>query len=76
MGSVKISRLSDAEICERYRDGECRTMLALRAKVPDYRITEILTAHGVRLRGPNEALRLALKQRRALALKQQSRGRG
>lgn len=68
MGSVKVSRLSDAEICARYRDGECRTMLALRARVPDYRITEILQASGVRIRGPNEALRLALSQRRARVL--------
>lgn len=69
MGSFKVSRLSDAEIIARYRDaGESAGMLALRAKIPLYRVQEILTAAGIRLRGPSEALRLALDQSAKLRL--------
>jgi hypothetical protein len=55
------SRLTDTEIIDRYAAGESVGMICLRAKVPDYHITAILTASGVRLRGPAEALRLAMR---------------
>lgn len=60
-------RLSEAEIVQRYRDGESRGMIGLRARLPDTQIVTILTRHGVRLRGPSEALRLAMAQRKARA---------
>lgn len=66
MGSIKRAVLSDAEIVRLYRDvGECVGMVALRARVPVYRINDVLTAAGVRLRGPSERLRLAAAQRKA-----------
>jgi hypothetical protein len=66
VGSFKPLRLSTDDIVRRYRDdGECVGMLALRARVPVYRINEVLTAAGIRLRGPSERLRLAAAQRRA-----------
>jgi hypothetical protein len=68
VGTVKRPIIGIAEIVSRYREGgEGVGMLSLRAKVPTYRIQEILRDAGVRLRGPNEALRLALDQRAARA---------
>lgn len=64
MGSYKRPRIPVAEIVERYLAGESAGMLSLRARVPHYRIPEILREAGVRVRGPNEALRVALDQRR------------
>lgn len=63
MGRSKRSVLSDDEIIARYRDGESISLVALRAKVPDYHVTAVLVAAHVRLRGRCEALRLALKDR-------------
>lgn len=54
-------KLSAAEIISRYEAGESTGLLCLRAKVPDYHITAILSAAGVRLRGPSEAIRLAMR---------------
>lgn len=54
-------RLSDAEIVARFQAGESAGLLSLRAKVPTCRITAILTDAGVRLRGPSEAIRLAMR---------------
>lgn len=65
MGTFKVQRLTDAEIVARYVAGEGRGILGLRAKLPDYRVTEILTAAGVRLRGTNEAIRLSHNQRKS-----------
>lgn len=63
VGSIKRLQLSPAEIVARYLAGEGAGFLGLRAKVPAYRITEILLAAGVRIRGPHEALRLAMPER-------------
>lgn len=65
MGSLpKVPRLSDAEIVSRYQEaGESVGLLSLRARVPDYHITAILAAAGVRIRGRAEALRLARQQK-------------
>jgi hypothetical protein len=64
MGSLpKVPRIAPAEIIERYQAGESVGLLSLRAKVPDYHITAILAAAGVRIRGRAEALRLARQQR-------------
>jgi hypothetical protein len=59
----KVSRLSRAEIVERYQAGESVGLLSLRCRVPDYHITAVLSASGTRIRGPAEALRLARQQR-------------
>lgn len=66
MGTFKRLHLSPAEIVAQYLDGESAGMLSLRARVPVYRITEILTAAGVRIRGQNEAFRVALARRKAM----------
>jgi hypothetical protein len=64
MGSLpKVPRIAPAEIIARYQSGESVGLLSLRAKVPDYHITAILAAAGVRIRGRAEALRLARQQR-------------
>lgn len=65
MGSLrpKVSLLSDSEIIERYRAGESAGILSLRCRVPDYHVTAVLAAAGIRIRGPAEALRLARQQR-------------
>lgn len=54
-------RLSPAEIIARYEAGESTGLLSLRARVPDYHITAVLVSAGVRLRGPSEAIRLAMR---------------
>lgn len=68
VGSIKRSALSTSDLVSRYVAGESAGMLALRAKIPLYRVQEILTAAGIRLRGPSEALRLALDQSAKLRL--------
>lgn len=68
MPTLRRQRLSDAEIVRRYRDdGESRGMVGLRAKISDAQVMTILIRHGVRIRGTNEALRLAITQRKARA---------
>lgn len=63
MGSLpRTPKLSDTEIVSRYQAGESVGMLSLRCRVPDYHITAVLAAAGVRIRGPAEALRLARSQ--------------
>jgi hypothetical protein len=59
MGSIKVPRLSEAEIVARYVAGEGRTMLALRAKMPDAWVREVLVFHGVELRTHAEATKAA-----------------
>lgn len=59
MGSLKVPRLSEAEIVTRYVAGEGRTMLALRAKMPDAWVREVLAFHGVELRTQAEAAKAA-----------------
>ena len=66
MGTVKRLQLSPAEIVARYLEGESAGMLSLRARVPVYRITEILTAAGIRIRGTGEANRIANARRREM----------
>jgi hypothetical protein len=64
MGSLpKVPRIAPAEIIARYQAGESVGLLSLRAKIPDYHVTSILCASGVRIRGRAEALRLARQQR-------------
>jgi hypothetical protein len=59
----KASRLSSAEIVERYQAGESVGLLSLRCRVPDYHVTAVLAAAGIRLRGRSEAIRLAIQTR-------------
>jgi hypothetical protein len=47
-----------AEAARRYRDGEPRSALCTPCKVSDRRMTRVLTAEGVALRGRRETLRL------------------
>jgi hypothetical protein len=64
VGSLpRTPKLSHAEIIERYQGGESVGLLSLRCRVPDYHITAVLAAAGVRSRGVGEALRLARSQR-------------
>lgn len=67
MGSLrpKASLLSDAAIVSRYQAGESVGLLSLRCRVPDYHVVSVLAASGTRIRGPAEALRLAMKSRGA-----------
>ena len=64
MGSLpKKSKLSDAEIIQRYTDGgESAGLIALRCRVPTYHVMAVLaSAPGVRLRGAAEGIRLAMR---------------
>jgi hypothetical protein len=63
MGSIKISALDDASIISRYVGGESRTMIALRCKMPDAYVIEVLTLHGIPLRRPSEIRALVSEQR-------------
>lgn len=63
MGSLRIQRLTDAEILARYRAGESQGLIGLRARLSSARVRDILVHHGVRLRSSQEALRLALRTR-------------
>jgi hypothetical protein len=63
MGSLKIQRLSDAEICQQYRDGQSQGYLSLKARISTAAVRTILVAHGVRVRQSAEALRLSLRAR-------------
>lgn len=58
MGSRSVCRMPESEIVARYQAGEPRTLIALRARVPDYHIEAVLTAANVRIRGSAEAIRL------------------
>ena len=75
MGTIKTPRLSDAEIVARYRDGEPRGILGLRAGVPDYRLVEILNAAGAGLRTPEQARLLAEASRAATVARHRRRRR-
>lgn len=61
MGSIKVQVLPDEEIVSRYLAGEARGMIGLRAKIPDYRVIEILTGNGITLRSPAEARAITSK---------------
>lgn len=50
MGTFRAPRLSDEDVCSRYLAGESRTMIALRAKMPDQYIRDVLQHYGVALR--------------------------
>lgn len=63
MGSLKISVLDDADIIRRYVGGESRTMIALRCKMADSYVVEVLERHGIALRRPEEVKRLVAEQR-------------
>lgn len=66
MGSLpRTSRISDQEIIARYRAGEGRGILALRAGIGDSMIVGILTAAGVPLRNPSEVKAMIAKSRLA-----------
>lgn len=61
--------MSIDEICRLYVEkGESAGMVSLRAKIPLHRVREILASRGIHVRGPGEAVRLALSQRRAREL--------
>jgi hypothetical protein len=63
MGTIKVQALPDKEIVARYLAGEARGLLGLRAKIPDYRVVEILTGNGITLRSPAEARVITSKLR-------------
>lgn len=61
MGSIKVQTLSNDEIVARYLAGEARGLIGLRAKIPDYRVVEILMSNGITLRSPAEARAITSK---------------
>lgn len=73
MGSLKTPRLSEDEIVARYRAGEARGILGLRAGVPDYRLVEILNLAGWSLRTPEQARALAEASRAATVVRNRRR---
>jgi hypothetical protein len=76
MGTVKTQVIPSAEIISRYLAGEGRGLLGLRAKLPDSRIKEILTAAGISLRGRAEARVLFAPRASAQQRRQRQRRRG
>lgn len=64
MGSIKVQALPDEEIVARYLAGEARGLIGLRAKVPDYRVKEILSDNGITLRSPAEVTTIKVKLQR------------
>lgn len=75
MGSRRVSRLTEDEIVQRYRDGQSKSLIALKAGLPDHLIEAVLRAAGCRLRGRAEALRLALQTRPQWSSTQRMRSR-
>ena len=63
MGTIKEPSLTEDEVVRRYLAGEGRTMIALRAKKPDYWVQEILTRHGVEMRTMSEVQKLVCAER-------------
>lgn len=63
MGTLKVSRLSDAEICALYASGQGRVEIGLRAGLSEPAIKAILLRNGVVLRTPTEARQLAADRR-------------
>lgn len=54
MGTFKVSRLSDEEVCARYAAGESRTLIALKCKMPDQHVRNVLLHYGIALRTPEQ----------------------
>lgn len=64
MGTRRSQRISDAEICRLYREGQPRNMIGLKARLYDPEIIEILARNGVALRTRQESLLLSVRQRK------------
>lgn len=70
MGTRRVQRLSDSEICTAYRGGMSRYDICLRARIYDRELAEVLRRNGVALRGDaewraiSEASRSAYRERR------------
>jgi hypothetical protein len=64
---VKVPRLTDAEICSLYLDGDSAGMCGLKARVSHAHIVSILKACGVPIRSQSEAINLGNIKRRARA---------
>lgn len=65
MGSLpRPPALTEDEIVARYRAGEARGMIGLRARVSDARVKEILLAAGIELRSQREVVALIATGRR------------
>jgi hypothetical protein len=64
VGSLpRTPKLSNVEIIERYQAGQSISLIALKCGTPDYHVTAVLAAAGIRLRGRSEAIRLAIQTR-------------
>ena len=63
MGTAKPSRLTEKEIVALYLAHEPATWLAMRAGKDFYWVRDVLVRHGVTVRGPREALALAIQRR-------------
>lgn len=63
MGTFKVSRLSDDEVCARYLAGESRTLIALRCRMPDQHVRDVLAHCGIPLRAPSEVRAMTAQAR-------------
>lgn len=63
MGTLRIQRLSDAVICQLYRDGWSRHDIGLRAKRCDHEVVAILRTHSVTIRNTVEGQTVARERR-------------
>jgi hypothetical protein len=76
VGSFPRQRLSDEEICQRYRDGgESQGMIGLRARLSCAQVRAVLEANNIRIRQSAEALRLSLRTRPPRASTERARER-
>lgn len=60
---VRRQKISDSEICRRYREGAPRDELILLSGLPDNRVVEVLRRNGVPLRNDAEWRRIAIENR-------------
>jgi hypothetical protein len=56
-------RLSDEQIIAEYAAGKPQAWIGLKARLSTAQVRAILVAHGVHIRGQQEALRLSIRSR-------------
>jgi hypothetical protein len=59
MGTRRLQRIPDTEICRLYLANECRQLIGLRAGLYDKEVLAVLARNGVALRSREEAKALA-----------------
>ncbi len=73
---VRRSRLSDLAICSLYRDQHPRSLISLKAGIPDYEVVGVLVRNGVPLRHDAEARAIAIRNRERYKSTQRARLEG